>query len=112
MAFSYALGTTPKEVFDNLNVDEKTRISILNVLYSEGYTATGICYAATVAEEKLYRFIGDNRFKSVFINEVRKNALKPGDPEWDKRKLRRINSIQKKIMEERNDNRKRSKRNS
>lgn len=86
MAYRYILGDTPKKVFDSFNVDEKTREYILRTLFSEGYTAKGICYAAAMSEEKLYRFIGDSRFESVFINEVRKNALKPGDPRWENRK--------------------------
>lgn len=88
MAYNYVLGDTPKKVFDNLGVDEKTGAGILKVLMSEGYTAKGICYAAAKSEEKLYRFIGDTRLRNVFINEVRKNALKPDDPRWGRGKYK------------------------
>jgi DNA-binding Lrp family transcriptional regulator len=45
----------------------------------EKYSTRGICYAASKSEEKLSRFVNDSRFMSVFINEVHKLALKPGD---------------------------------
>lgn len=86
MSFNYVLGSTPEEVFKNLKVDKETGKFILEKLFEEGYTARGICFAAAKSEEKLYRFIGDSRFKSVFINEVRKSAFKPDDQRWESRR--------------------------
>ena len=83
---SYHCGKTLPEVFQYFHTKQKDIDTITKILLSEGYTPTGICYAASRAEEKLLTFVGDSHFTSIFINEVRKNALKPGDPRWNKRK--------------------------
>lgn len=77
---------TLREVFDYYHVKPKDQLTIARILSEEGYTVRGICYAASKSEEKLSRFVADSRFVSVFINEVHKLALKPGDPRWKTRK--------------------------
>lgn len=86
MAFSYRCGKTLREVSDWFGIPDDMRERIWGELSAEGYTEKGICYAASRAEEKLYRFQKDSRFESIFKNEVRKYALKPGDPRWQTRK--------------------------
>ena len=83
MAFQYKCGTTLDEVAFWLKIPKKTWRSITSELLSEGYTVRGICYAAAMAEDKLTAYIGDPKFGTVFKNEVRKYALKPGDPRWE-----------------------------
>jgi hypothetical protein len=83
---NYHCGKTLPEVFNYFHISLKDRDYIERVLTSEGYTTLGICYGATRSEEKLLRFADDSRLPNIFINEVRKNALKPGDPRWDIRK--------------------------
>ena len=80
--FNYKCGTTLLDLFNHFNVKPKDRDFITRELFKEGYTVKGICYAATRAEEKLLYFSNDPRFVSIFINEVRKYALKPNDPRW------------------------------
>ena len=36
---------------------------------------------------KLWKFRDNSRFESIFINEVNKYALKPGDPRWESKKI-------------------------
>ena len=83
---SYSCGKTLPEVFNYFHINPKYRCYIERVLTSQGYTHLGICYGAARSEEKLLRFVDDPRLSSVFINEVRKNALKAGDPRWETRK--------------------------
>ena len=80
---NYICGKTLPEVFTYFHIKPKDRDYIERVLTSKGYTPLGICYGATRSEEKLLRFADDPRLPSIFINEVCKNALKPGDPRWD-----------------------------
>lgn len=82
---TYCAKTLP-ELFNYFHVNLKDRDYIERVLTSEGYTILGICYGATRSEEKLLRFVGDPRLPNIFINEVRKNALKAGDPRWTNKK--------------------------
>lgn len=79
----YSCGKTLEQVFMNFRVNQKDREKISNFLLMEGYTIQGICYAASRAEEKLYKFVDDPRFASVFINEVKKYAYKKNDPRWE-----------------------------
>lgn len=83
---TYNCGKTLDEVFNYLHVKSKDREYIERILTTEGYTPLGICYGASRSEEKLLRFAGDARLPNIFINEVRKNALKAGDPHWETRK--------------------------
>ena len=80
---TYSCGRTLPDVFDYFRINPKDRAYIERFLISEGYTVLGICYGAARAEEKLLRFVGDSRLPNIFINEVHKNALKPGDPRWN-----------------------------
>lgn len=82
---SYPLGKTFQEVFANFRIPSRIGDLIISMAKKEGYTETGVCYAAGKGEDKIRKFIGDNRFVSVFMNEVRKYALKPGDPRWNKK---------------------------
>ena len=85
--FNYQCGKTLPEVFNYFHIKQQDRETIERVLISEGYTVLGICYGVAKSEEKLLRLRDDPRLPSIFINEVRKNALKPGDPRWgNKRK--------------------------
>lgn len=84
--FSYKAGVLVEDVFLNLGISPEDGTRIAKELYEEGYTKRAICYTATVAEEKLARFIGDPRLEGILKNEVRKRAIKRGDPRWnDKR---------------------------
>lgn len=82
----YNCGRTLEQVFLNFHVNEKDQKEISNFLLNDGYTVQGICYAASRAEEKLNAFIGDSRFATIFINEVKKYAYKKNDPRWELRK--------------------------
>lgn len=83
MSFSYILGTKFCDVCKELRINEHDKNVIWRVLIEEeGYTERALCFVASKCENKLTRFIGDSRFASVFINEVRKNAFKPDDPRW------------------------------
>lgn len=81
--YNYLCGKTLPEVFDYFHIDPKDRDYIEQVLTSEGYTTLGICWAASRSENKLLRFAGDPRLPNIFINEVHKNTLLPGDPRWE-----------------------------
>ena len=83
---SYICGKTLPELFDYFHIKPQDRNYIERTLTSEGYTPLGICYGAACSEEKILRFIGDPRLPNIFINEVHKNALLPGDPRWKTRK--------------------------
>lgn len=85
--FNYSAGYTVKEVFENFKVSKNDGVRIARELYDEGYTKRAICYAATLAENKLYGFVGDPRFEGIFKNEVRKHAFKRGDPRWGDKRL-------------------------
>ncbi len=66
----------------NFRVKQTDRDKISDILLREGYTVQGICYAASRAEEKLYKFVDDPRFVAIFINEVKKYSYKKNDPRW------------------------------
>jgi len=84
----YCCGDTIDEVFDEFSVTEKDQALIKRVLFKDGYTEKGICYGASMGKNKILSFLQDSRFASIFINEVRKYALKPGDPKWSTRDLK------------------------
>lgn len=86
MAFNYKLGTTIQDVLKNFNVPQERRNYLEDLLLRMGYTNKGVAYAAVRAEEKLWKFRYDPRFETVFINEVKKYALKSGDPRWGNKK--------------------------
>lgn len=86
MAFHYKLGKSFHDVCRNLSINDRDRELIWRItVEEEGYTELALCFVAAKCSEKLKSFVGDTRFASVFINEVRKNALKPNDPRWNKR---------------------------
>jgi len=58
----------------------------------QGWTEVGICYAASRSFSKLYELKRDNRFWSVFLNEVKKWAYKKGDPRWEEYNKRKQNT--------------------
>lgn len=84
--FQYKCGKTFGEVKNWLRIRDEDAKLITEVLYNEGYTERALCYVATIAEDKLLTFIGDSRFASVFINEVRKRAFKKGDERWNNKR--------------------------
>lgn len=85
MAFKYSCGKTFEEVKHWLRISEDDANKIWKTcIIKDGYTETALCFIASKYEDKLSKFIGDSRFATVFINEVHKNALKPGDPKWNK----------------------------
>lgn len=80
MSFSYKLGITFAEVCQNLRINRHDKELIWRVIVEEdGYTERALCYVAAKCSDKLSSFIGDSRFASIYINEVRKIAFKPGD---------------------------------
>ena len=82
----YKCGKTFDEVKNWLRIRDEDAKLITKVLYDEGYTERALCYVATIAEDKLSKFIGDSRFTFVFINEVRKRAFKKGDERWNNKR--------------------------
>lgn len=86
----YPCGITFDELFSNFKSTNEDRELIIKTLVDEGYSEKGICYGAGRSEEKIAKYVGDPRFCSIFINEVRKNSLKIRDPKWDKR-MKRVN---------------------
>lgn len=81
--FRCSCGTTLHDIFNYFNVKPKDRDLIAKTLISDGYTTRGICYGATRSEQKLSQMRGHPSYATIFINEVRKNALKPGDSRWN-----------------------------
>lgn len=79
---SYPCGSTFEECFERFRVSPTRRDKIISILRNEGYTEKGVCYAAGRAENKLVAYIYEPNFDWIFINEVRKYAMKPGDPRW------------------------------
>ena len=87
MAFRYSCGRTFNEVKQWLHISDQDADKIWRTcIEQEGYTETALCFVAAKCEDKLSNYIGDNRFATVFINEVHKNAYKPGDQRWDNRR--------------------------
>lgn len=80
---SYECGNTFEEITDRFRISKQDSEKIFSILLKQGYTEKGICYAAGKAEQTLLKFIGDSRFNSVFINSVKKYALKSNDPRWN-----------------------------
>jgi len=87
--FSYKCGRTFDEVRRWLNIKDEDAEIITKTLYGEGYSERAICYTAALSEEKLLNYVGDSRFASILINEVRKRAYKNGDERWGNYKLKR-----------------------
>lgn len=81
---AYPCGSTFDECFERFRVQQNHRDKIISILKDEGYTEKGICYAAGKAENKLVSYIYETNFDWIFINEVRKYAMKPGDPRWNR----------------------------
>lgn len=82
MSNPYRFGKTLEGVFTNFHVSPQNQESIIKFLKSENYSNIAACYVASRSEEKLSRFIDDERFVGVFINEVRKYAIKSNDTRW------------------------------
>lgn len=77
MSFAYT-DNSWGEVCDRLRISPRDKNLIWKVcIEQEGYTERVLRYIATRCDEKLKRFIGDNRFASIYINEVRKHGFKP-----------------------------------
>ena len=82
MSNTYRFGTTLDGVFTNFHVKPQDQKTIIEFLKRENYSNLAACYVASRSEEKLSRFMGDSRFASVFINEVKKYTIKSNDPRW------------------------------
>ena len=80
---SYPCGSTFDECFERFRVPANRREKLISILINEGYTEKGVCYAAGMAENKLTKYIHESNFDSIFINEVRKYEMKPGDQRWN-----------------------------
>lgn len=83
---SRSCGNTFGELVNTFHLDQDRSDKIFAMLLNEGYSESGICYGVSRAENKILRFIGDSRIYSIIVNEVRKYALKSGDPRWDQKK--------------------------
>lgn len=78
----YMVWRNTTEIFDYFRVKEVNRGEILRRLYALGYTERGICFGLRKSEDKLLKYMHDNRFMSIFVNEVKKNAFSKNDPRW------------------------------
>ena len=85
MAFNYKLDTTIQDVLKYFELPLERRNKLEDILTRMGYTNKGVAYAAVRAEDKLWKLRRDPRFDNIFINEVTKSALLPGDPRWEQR---------------------------
>ncbi len=75
--------TTYSQAFDLINICPNDRIkSILKRLENEGRTERSICFAIWKSHEKIMQFRGDQRFYSVFENEIKKWSWGRDDPRW------------------------------
>ena len=80
---TYRCGNTLDEVWAEFHQDPvAAQRKIVEPLLKEGYSPLAICYAASLAREKLLGFVGDSRFAGIMINEVRKHAYKKNDQRW------------------------------
>lgn len=84
--FNYKYGKKFSEVCKHFEIPDKTRNLIYNTALNEGYSELALCYIAVISEEKLLKFLGDNRFAGIYLNELRKYAYKNNDPRWDERR--------------------------
>ena len=69
----YPCGDTLEELRDEFRISPQRMERIVRLL-GEGYSVHGICYAAGKSRDKLLRFVDDNRFDNILMNEVRKYA--------------------------------------
>lgn len=86
MSRYYSCGNSFKELVSTFRLNQGKAENIFGILLKEGYSESGICYGASRAEYKILRFVGDDRIYGIIANEVRKYALKSGDPRWDAKK--------------------------
>lgn len=86
MAFNYYLGRTLDEIQFWYGFNDKEKEIIRKTLKEEGFSELSICYIATKYRDKLTMYVHDDRFVSIFINKVRTNAYKTGDPRWNNTK--------------------------
>lgn len=86
MGKHYSCGNSFMELINTFHLDPDKANIIFDMLLKEGYSERGICYGASRAENKILKFVGDSRIYSILANEVRKYALKSGDPRWDSKK--------------------------
>lgn len=69
--------TNYKEAFEYLGIKfTDTERNKLRLIEQEGYKESNICYAIWKSQDKLMQFKGDDRFWSIFANEIRKHAFK------------------------------------
>lgn len=62
--------------------NQKAR-EVFDDLIADGHTEKSICFSIFKTYDKLARFAGDNRFWSIFKNEILKWSWPIGDPRWE-----------------------------
>ena len=70
----YPCGDTLSDLSREFHITEERMNKIKKILTTEGYSVHGICYGAGKSRHKLFKFVGDSRFDSILINEVRKHS--------------------------------------
>lgn len=73
-----------------LDLETESSQKAINMLLVDGYTSKGILFVLTKndVQEKLYKFRNDNRYVSIFVNEVKKYAYKKNDERWNDKNKR------------------------
>lgn len=72
-----------EEALDLIRVPMNDKIKdILKKLESEGRKEKSICYAIWKSQDKIIQYKCDNRFYSIFENEIRKWSWSYNDPRW------------------------------
>ena len=80
----YEYGHTLMQAFNLLHIKYNNGIKNKSIkpLILEGYSESGICYVIRKQQEYLCQFVGEHRFWSILLNEVRKNVRKATDTYW------------------------------
>ena len=75
----YKYGRTWKDVCQSMQIPTRDADVIIRTCREEGYSEKALCFVADKREAKLLQYLGDDRFPSIYINEVRKHAFKKND---------------------------------
>jgi hypothetical protein len=95
-----------EDAFDLIGVPlDDTAKKKLKMLENEGHSEKSICFTIWKMQDKLCAFKHDNRFWSIFINEVNKWSWRKDDPRWDdywkkKNEIKRTERIHKEIQKD------------
>lgn len=73
-----------------LDLKTESTQKAIDMLLKDDYTSKGILFVLTKNEvqEKLCKFKHDNRYVSIFVNEVKKYAYKKNDERWNDKNKR------------------------